>query len=509
MAADTEDDDMLEASNESAAALALRGKRTRISGAVEEDGNPSAINRRNRGSVFGALVGASSTKKARGAHWRDEIDEEDKAASGLNGQGAASRMVSRLPDEESEDELIDPGTPLPSDEEEEAAQPVASTNPPVDEAAEQTGVADPTLGAGDEKVAKEGHVEEAKLSDATNPAPAADESGPKVPVNGHVPPPALASDAAQPAAGKEDSTLADAEGKRAGVVVSLEMVSGPEDDEEVSAPMEVLCWGTRAEVEERLASCLIPGRGAAVQALFGGRICTFSNHPSVSSTALTGPAEQSPENGSTCVHSSAGLLAAPLTGPGLLLTFGRQPALDATHRPVGLVLRGRYNLRRLDVLAPCCGDGEPSQPLHFRVVGVKRKLEGSEGAGDAATVGAPIRPSAVPAGNPEGVQLEPVTVSTQIEPFAWEDTNEVPPADELELIDLGLDMREAEVAWLKGQTFSRERQQGVDAVQDALAAAKGNLDRVTVAESDQALSQRRHWLQERTRYLLRLVGKLQ
>mmetsp|Transcript_67231 Transcript_67231/g.161107 ORF Transcript_67231/g.161107 Transcript_67231/m.161107 type:complete len:543 (-) Transcript_67231:109-1737(-) len=527
-----ENENMLEASSESAAAATLRGKRTRISGAVEEDGNPGAINRKNRGSVFGALVGSSS-KKARTASWRDELDEEEQAAVAATGSAstpsgaskpAASaappkRMVVPLPDEESDsDEMIDPGTPLPSEDEE--APPAAAEAPGgAAEAAPEAAASGDGAAPSSEAVAAapEGGQPPPNGESAGKVADAS--AGVDAPVNGH----AKAADSAAPAApatqanGSAEEATPAPEGKRQGVVVAIEMVSGPEDDEEVSAPFEILCWGSKPEVEQKLASCLLPGPGAIVQALYAGAFCTFANHESISSAVVASKAAemQASANGSApaVLHNTAGILSAPVNGTGLLLTFAAQPGLDATHRPVGLVLRGKHNLRRLDVLAPCTGGGEPSQPLHFRVVGVKSKAEPADGTSEnPAPVAEQIRPpvAGIATQRPECAQLDPVTVSTNIEPFSWEDSQEVVPSDELELIDLGLDMREAELNWLKGQTFSRERQQGVDAVQGALATARADVERVKeAAAADEALSQRRCWLEERTRYLLRLVEKLQ
>eukprot|EP00913_Durusdinium_trenchii_P004615 g4284.t1 len=64
----------------------------------------SAPGKRRIGGHFGAALGAS-TKRQR-AGWRDEVEEDDVAANTQAGD-----------DDDSEEAVLDPGTPLPSEEE--------------------------------------------------------------------------------------------------------------------------------------------------------------------------------------------------------------------------------------------------------------------------------------------------------------------------------------------------------------------------------------------------------
>merc|ERR1711988_1826329 len=86
--------------------------------------------KRRIGGHFGAAVGAS-TKRQRGG-WRDEVEEEEPPAQDVTGKDDSDSEV-----------MLDPGTPLPSDDEDAtapAAEDNKNTQPPEPAAAEESAV---------------------------------------------------------------------------------------------------------------------------------------------------------------------------------------------------------------------------------------------------------------------------------------------------------------------------------------------------------------------------------
>lgn len=384
--------------------------------------------KRRIGGHFGSALGASTKRRAAG--WRDETDALGDAPE----------------DESGSDAVLDPGTPLSSDSEVAEVVLAAEGEPALPSA--------PGSGAVEDALA---------TPERPDPAPAA----PTVPV----PVPAA--------------------------VVTLELlVAGVP-----SGTLRVLLSSLDAATEARLAT---PG---AVEALVRGGLCRFGlpevkpeaaapeperpEGPERLELAVEGEGPEVPEGEGVLLHATAGLLSAPREGPGLVLTLGPQPKLDATHRVLGLVLFGRAALRRLEVLAPLCGSSKPRQPLALKGVGLE--------------LGQP-KPQV---GNCHPlVSLEPVEPTSELKPFAWDEERQDNVSDQLDVDELDVTSRDAELAELKDMAFSRERQSGVDAVDAALQAVLTRLEDLGRVALDETQSGRRLWQQERVNHLLRVLRKL-
>jgi len=413
---------------------------------------------------------------------------------------------------------MDPGTPLPSEDEAEA---------------EAEAVVDGEHAATAEAAAEAASSSEVAVDAAAAAAAGAgagDGAGPRLPA-AEPEPVAVSTPAPDVPEAVGGPPLNGSAGRAA--TIWLELVSGEDgDDERASEPMEVLLReGLRPAVLERLAACLPPGRGSAVEALVAGAVCTFAKHgplqlpqrpaeeaeepgegepTAVNGTKAASAAAGAGEHGvgtngkaaegsaalpEAYCHGAAGLLTAPRDAPGLALTLGSAHQLDATHDVLGPVLLGRRVVQRLGALAPLVGGPAPARPLSVRAVPVEAP-PGSDAA-DAAP-SAPARPKTAPS-----------SVPADSRPFLLEEAEEPSASEELELLGLDLDVREAEVQELKQQVFSRERQEGVAAVDGRLADAEQLLQRlVSGNEGREALEAQGLWLRERIRHLVRLIGKL-
>lgn len=452
--------------------------------------------KRRLGGHFGAAVGAS-TKRQKDNSWRQELEEEEEAtgapgaAAGTSNKGDAGpaplAVLTGVDDASDAEDMVDPGTPLPSEPDDEvfAERGVASEAQEADVVVDATSLQGQTAGEG--------------AAGATT-----------------------VSAVAAPCGADESHLFFEA---RPAVEVLLELVIG----ETASGSLRILLPdGIDESMEKRLAACEPPD-GAAVEALARGKFCTFGGHAAV--PAL--PSATS-SRASHALHACAGLLSAPRNQPaGLLLTLGPQPQLDASHIVLGKVLAGGLVVRRLDALAPCCSATELKprvSPLLLRRVipslpSVQKSDDAlaaaelttpqpevivsapsSSGAADASGEGQELtngRASDLPvppaAGAPTGFSSQPLVQEEELDAAAM-------AAEVLEVAELEINGRDAEVTELKQMTFSRERVEGVAAVEEHL----GMLDQKLTALdcSDQALMFQRSWLQERMRHLIRLLNKL-
>lgn len=344
-------------------------------------------------------------------------------------------------DEDSEEAILDPGTPLPSDEEEAAEEPKVQAEPAEEEVAEST--------------------------EAQAVVPAKEET--PVPAN----------------TGGEANTP---------VVFTLEVTVGKN---QVGEMRVLLPLGLDSDVEQRL-SALTPDGGSVD--FITNKLCGFGGHP------VPGQKEEEVQEGdgtqemaagllpveapkalepvangfqSAGLHCCAGLLSAPRRGTGLALTLGADPTLDSSHRVLGPVLSGHRCFRRLEVLAPLSLEARPRVPVFLQVPKTEEE-----------------------ASRPVGLRVEPYKESTA-PPFSEEaDPADLPPEELIDLVDLELSGRDGEVADLKQTTFSRERQQGVDKVEEALNDLLQRLKNLN--SLDDKMSGQRVWVEEGANRLLRV-----
>jgi len=466
-------------------------------------GRSAADAKRKIGGHFGAAVGAS-TKRGRGAAWREEVDDVEAPAPAA--------------EDDSESEMaLDPGTPLPSESEDEKAAVAAVAA--VAEAGAAT-AAQPEDGSDDagavaaSSAASSG--EAAKETDA--PAQALDASAPQQV-------PAATSSSA--------------------VVVSLELLVS---EKVVSTARVLLRAGLGEATEKRLAAC-IPPAGGPVDELSKGVACTFGGHgplagaakgrrQAAKAAAQVVPAdagaeaapshelpdeavieEEAPAATPSAASSSqgatgVGLLWQPLEGTGLAISLGSTGAqlLESTHSPVGPLLTGRRMLEQLEVLAPLVGGLSPQQPVALRVVGPK-PADAVALPEDEPMIKHPfllVEPA--PANLPGGVNSQPFALETA------QDTSGT--TEELEVAELEINCRDAEVAELKGMSFNRERQKGVEVVIETLQDVEHRLSKlgppIPPEEAgpsddggpDKAQTHQRWWLSQRIQQLLRVLQKL-
>lgn len=249
--------------------------------------------------------------------------------------------------------------------------------------------------------------------------------------------------------------------------------------------------------EERLAACAQPEGGAVALAL-RGVVCTFGGHePLPGAKAGESAAEPERELEGVVIDSApgegpglarpAGLLLSPPSGLGLALTLPAAPgaapaalaALDG-HRVLGAVLLGRRMLQRLSILAPVAGGQAPVQSVSLRLAGP---------------------PQEALAGARQPFALDGAAPDSEL-------------SETLELCELELTARDAEVSELKQAPFSRERQSGVAAIEAILEALEGRLGKPAKAAepidaaSGDPLAARRSWLQQQLQHLLRVLRKL-
>lgn len=456
-------------------------------------GRSAADAKRKIGGHFGAAVGAS-TKRGRGAAWREEVDDVEAPAPAAE-------------DDSESDVALDPGTPLPSESEDDKAAP--STAAEVDSAAP----AQPEDASADAAAA----ANSAASSSEASVSSAAAQAVPNGSASSEVPP-ATSS---------------------AAVVITLQLVVS----EKVACTARVLLRAGLGEAtEKRLAAC-IPPAGSLLDELSKGVVCTFGGHCPVAGAAkgrrkaaktaaqvaeAEAPAHELPDEAiideeapvATPAASSsqgargAGLLWQPLEGSGLVLSLGSTGAqlLESTHSLVGPLLTGRRMLQQLEVLAPLVGGLSPQQPVALRVLGPK--------PADAVAL-----PEDDPVITHPFLLLEPAPATllsgTNLQPFALEETQDAASALEvLEDAELEINCRDAEVAELKGMGFNRERQKGVEVVVETLQSVEHRLSKLGApippeeagppddGGPEKAQTHQRWWLSQRVQQLLRVLQKL-
>lgn len=439
--------------------------------------------KRKLGGHFGSAVGASTNTKRAAASWREEVDAVDGPPPLAVGSAAAAAA-----DDSDSEVPVDPGTPLPSEDE---AEPAATNGSAVEPAA-----------ADEAAVAAE-----VSANGAATVAPAA----------------------------ADVRLAADEPARQLPMVASLELLVG----EVVMATLQVLLTdGFDQAMARRLKACASPA-GGAVEALAAGAFCAFGGYasppplptPAAKVRAARAAVAASAPNGTTphkgeeadaaraappCQHHCAGLLSVPREGDvGLLLTLGPMPHLDATHRVLGSVVAGRGALRRLEALAALSGDALDKPSVPRQVVAIRAggpgEAEAGTGKGAAPAAGgsapAPAAPGSGPLVEP-AAECEGADTKVFAREKAYSDEKEdaFALAEELDIAELELAGRDLEVSDLNQQAFSRERQGGVIAVKTALLAVQERLK--DLEGGDEALAGQSMWLQERASHLLRIIEKL-
>jgi len=487
--------------------------------------------KRKLGGHFGAAVGAS-TKRGRAAGWRDEVDEV-----------AAAEPAGHAEEDSGSEVALDPGTPLPSESEEEPQaqqqQTVTSNDAAAAAAAVPAAAAAAASGAaGPDAPGAPEAVEASGAAEPTSGSPAAGAEGGAAPAEGAsaTAAGATSSSGAPAASGTEAPAAAPAATTAASLVCTLELLVS---DRLVGSASVLLREGLTVGTEKRLAAC-IPPAGGAVDELVKGAICTFGGHAPLAgasrgrrqaskaaaskakqqATAEGAAAELAPEDlpdeavidekvaaASSSSAAGAGLLWQHVEGPGLVLTLGSTGAqlLEGTHTLVGPLLTGRRLCKHLQVLAPIVGGLAPPGAV-LRVAGPK------PGEVDGVAKAHPfllLEPA--PANIPSGVAGQAFCLEEVLEDTAI--------AEELELVELELGCRDAEVAELKQMSFNRERQKGVEDIIETLENVEHRLakmgppipEEVVPTEAggvDDAHTHQRWWLMQRVRQLLRVLKKL-
>mmetsp|Transcript_46888 Transcript_46888/g.121398 ORF Transcript_46888/g.121398 Transcript_46888/m.121398 type:complete len:478 (+) Transcript_46888:52-1485(+) len=469
--------------------------------------------KRKIGGRFGAAVGASTKRKV--SSWRDEVEEGEEPAAAAGGAAAAAKAKAKAsaPADSDSDEVLDPGTPLPSEDEAENADGAAA------EGSTAATVEGGEAAAGDDAAAT------GAGENGTATGVAASEAG-------------KAADSAAP--------VSVASSGRPPVVVSLDLAIG----NEVLCPLfALLSDGLDQATEKRLTAC-VPPEGGEIEAILLNTICVFGGHggvpPEVARAAKLGlkappaadgdnaEAKAASGNGAAqdsngnakdsgaatrTPHAVAGLLSAPREGPGLVLTLGPCPALDATHVVIGPVLAGRPAFARLRALAPLSGEPKPRVQLALRATpspeameaagpqGAAVKPEGDGSMAAAVGLGGARRPHPV-------LLLEEPQEAQGAVPFACDKPE---AKEDLDCIALELDGRDLEIQELRALSFSRERQNGVMAVEDSIRAVEAQLgtdppkvaaEGTEEAAAEAAAGHQRLWLRERCNHLLRVLKKL-
>lgn len=501
--------------------------------------------KRKIGGHFGAAVGAAS-KKGRG--WRDEVDDEEplvaadesaKADDEVGTAKAGSKAGAKVAADSESEVDMDPGTPLPSEDEEERTAAAAAGTAPA--AAEPSAAAAPEEGAGEAPApAGEGQLAaDVAAADVAATVPPVVEQAPSA-----------ASGPAAPAPGAE-------------VVVSLELVVA-------GCPRGLLRvllrGGLDQALERRLAACLPPD-GGPLNSITEDLLCTFGAQPPASAkpseAAAPEAAAEKPEATAAAASSSssavpaaacgeslrAGVLCMALHGDGLALTLlGAEAApVGRGHYAVaGMVLQGRGTLRKLAALAPLTvgGESKTAQPAVLRVAPAVDKAAGlgagiAEAAATAVATSGPRASSVAMQGAGENAVVVPHPLLLLTRPPASalsgraglcfvleaDPTAEAVAAEDLEVAELELDCREIEVDALKHMTFCRERQTGVDKVEERLSALEERLKALgggaeatapSASPEDvggggslgEALSGQRWWQEQRLQRLLRVLRKL-
>lgn len=425
---------------------------------------PSA--KRKIGGYFGSAVGAS-TKRKRG-DWREEVDEAAEVST------PAAPVNPLDADDSDSDAPLDPGTPLPSEDEEDSKT-NGEKHAPSESLVSVNGNANAAATPDDSGASETPDKGNARVAEVANPEPH----------SSTVQTPQAVSAVPQP------------------VVITLELVLGGS----VCGSLRVLLRrGLDGATETRLKACAAPA-GATMEAVVRGALCAFGGHvplPFLSTSNGVKTSQQAGDDGtvaswsapaeSSAQHGSAGILSAPLHGgPGLVLTLGSQPQLDETHRALGPVLAGRRVLRHIAALAPLIGGTNPRQEgVVLRVVGPKQDSTAKNWHGN--------HPFLL-------VEPEPAANKSTSDPFSLDEMSELALCtEELEVAELEINGCDAEIAELKPKAFTRERQAGVAAVEAALADLEGRME--NLGGLDETLKNQRSWLQERVRHLLRILKKL-
>lgn len=417
-------------------------------------GRSAADAKRKIGGHFGAAVGAS-TKRGRGAAWREEVDDVEAPAPAAE-------------DDSESDVALDPGTPLPSESEDDKAAPSAAVE--VDSAAP----AQPEDASADAAAA-------ANSAASSSEAPVSSAAAQAVP-NGN------ASSEVPPATSS------------AAVVITLQLVVS----EKVACTARVLLRAGLGEGRRKAA------KAAAQVAEAEAPAHELPDEAIIDEEAPVATPAASSSQGAR----GAGLLWQPLEGSGLALSLGSTGAqlLESTHSLVGPLLTGRRMLQQLEVLAPLVGGLSPQQPVALRVLGPK-----------------PTDAVALPEDDPvithPFLLLEPAPAKllsgTNLQPFSLEETQDAASALEvLEDAELEINCRDAEVAELKGMGFNRERQKGVEVVVETLQSVEHRLSKLGApippeeagppddGGPEKAQTHQRWWLSQRVQQLLRVLQKL-
>lgn len=424
--------------------------------------------KRRIGGHFGQAVGAKSAKGEEGEKkkpaWREEVSDAEGGAAGA---------------ESDSDEVMDPGTPLPSEEEPEKDEKQEEEKPEEEAAGAALGSdAAPETIKVDEISGERKDDEEKK--DMEEKKGGGDEATVSASTNG------------------VDASTAETNGVHLErrPIVTLELMRGDRSLGELKVEFFELL---SAITEWRLSGLLEEGgtlvaRMAQKESMhLAPPPCKVSENQEIQ--LLTGglpPAvhEEVRRGGSESgmrkiPHDVEGLLSAPRRvrrgDQGFALTLGPAPSLDSTHGVLGRVVRGRAAIRKAQVLAPVI-PGAPALELHMKCASLAQ--DDAEPASEAG-----------------------------YKPFAREDEHDVAGGvDVLELAALELDGREEEVRVLKTQQFGRARVQGVAAVEDCLTVLKENLEKIASAakdtDGDEAIEQEAMWQLERVRLLNRLAEKL-
>lgn len=458
-------------------------------------GRSAADAKRRIGGHFGSAVGAS-TKRGRGAAWRDEVEVSESVAA---------------KDGSDSDVALDPGTPLPSESEEEAAATAF---------AEDTSESIACVGPNSNFNGSSTENSEDRTCDTIGAQAVATEAGQDAALLSEVPHSVTSQSPA---------------------VIVMELVQG---ERTLSSARVLLREGLGDATEKRLAACISQGGG--VDELVKDVACTFGGHGPLPVTARgrkhvapesVTQAEGLPEeaeieeepaaatsSSGQARHAGIGLLWEPVEGSGLALTLGSTGSqiLESTHRLLGPMLTGKFLLRRLQVLAPLVGGLSPHKPIALRALGPNPTQISKAVSTDSANEHVGDKGMANPSIPHPLLHLERAPPSSANgQAFVSEVGEAFVAAEELDIAGLEVDCREGEVAELKEMAFSRQRQRGVEDViatlqklEDRLAAL-GPLAPPEVGEGcGSAVSGtseaplQRWWLSQRVQRLLRVLLKL-
>lgn len=409
--------------------------------------------KRKIGGAFGSRVGASTRQKTAGAaSWRSEVEPADADEGGA--------------DNSDSDVALNPGTPLPSDSEDEKAVPAKEAEP-----IEEASALDEQAAGNENASAAGGAVE------AASEAPAEPAASPNA------------------------------------VVLTLELVIGGAAGGASGGPLQVLLpGGLDASSERLLVACAGP-EGAQIESSRHDGLCIFGTgattdeadasksrakkagdeeqaqadgereRGAVAASQLTEHAQLDEERDGSAAAGpagqttgSAGWLCAPLQGQGLALALVDDAMPVDTHQQLGIVLKGRRVLRRLAALAPFAGGPKLSQTAALRAPPAPSSPPDGAAAAPAENGAASDHLAGSGPSSHPVLHVRPCPPECgSLELFSWE--SEIPSlaAEELEVAELEINSREADVSELKQMKFGKERQGLVFLVEDALVSLEKRL----------------------------------